>query len=99
MLKLTIKTPERRQWRRSGVFIVNFEHTSHLFLVLLLLLWTSECYLGTDFPYINFVSILTYFRPTSPSNSKQHTIPWHKLIMVHALEVTGSISLMLVKTY
>ena len=26
MFKLTIKTPERRQWRRSGVFIVNFEH-------------------------------------------------------------------------
>ena len=26
--KLTIKTPERGQWRRSGVFIVNFEHTS-----------------------------------------------------------------------
>ena len=24
--KLTIKTPERRQWRRSGIFIVNFEH-------------------------------------------------------------------------
>ena len=22
--KLTIKTPERRQWRRSGVFNVNF---------------------------------------------------------------------------
>ena len=35
--KLTIKTPERRQRRRSGVFIVNFEHISHLFLVLLLL--------------------------------------------------------------
>ena len=28
--KLTIKTPERRQERRSGVFIVNFEHISHL---------------------------------------------------------------------
>ena len=27
--KLTIKTPERRQWRLSGVFIVNFEHISH----------------------------------------------------------------------
>ena len=27
--KLTIKTPERRQWRRSGFFIVNFEHISH----------------------------------------------------------------------
>ena len=31
--KLTIKTPERRHWRRSGVFIVNFEHISHLVLV------------------------------------------------------------------
>ena len=29
--KLTIKIPERRQWRRSGIFIVNFEHISHLF--------------------------------------------------------------------
>ena len=35
--KLTINTPERRQWRRSGVFIVNFEHISHLLLVFLLL--------------------------------------------------------------
>ena len=26
--KLTIKTPERRQWRRSDVFIVNFEYIS-----------------------------------------------------------------------
>ena len=34
--KLTIKTIERRQWRRSGVFIVNFEHISHLVLVFLL---------------------------------------------------------------
>ena len=35
--KLTIKTPERRQWRCSGVFIVTFEHISHLVLVFLLL--------------------------------------------------------------
>ena len=35
--KLTIKIPERRQWRRSGIFIVNFEHISHLVLVFLLL--------------------------------------------------------------
>ena len=35
--KLTIKTPERRQRRRSGVFIVNFDYISHLALVLLLL--------------------------------------------------------------
>ena len=35
--KITIKTPERSQSRRSGVFIVNFEHISHLFLAFLLL--------------------------------------------------------------
>ena len=35
-LKLTIKTPERRQSRRSGAFIVNFDHISHLVLVFLL---------------------------------------------------------------
>ena len=28
--KLTIKPPKRRQWRRFGDFIVNFEHISHL---------------------------------------------------------------------
>ena len=28
---LTINIPEQRQWRRSGVFIVNFEHISNLF--------------------------------------------------------------------
>ena len=35
--KLKIKIPERRQWRRSGVFIDNFEQISHLVLVFLLL--------------------------------------------------------------
>ena len=35
--KLTIKTPERRHWRPSGVLIVKFEHISHLVLVFLLL--------------------------------------------------------------
>ena len=35
--KLIIKTQERRQWRRSGVFIVNFEYILHLVLVFLLL--------------------------------------------------------------
>ena len=32
--KLTIKIPERN-WSRSGVFIINFEHMSHLALIIL----------------------------------------------------------------
>ena len=32
-LKLLIKTPERHDWRRSGVFIFNFKGISHFFLV------------------------------------------------------------------
>ena len=35
--KLTMKTLERRQWRRSGVLIVNSEHILHLVLIFLLL--------------------------------------------------------------
>ena len=35
--KLTIKTRDRRQWCRSGIFIITFEHISHLFLAFLLL--------------------------------------------------------------
>ena len=35
--KLTIKTAKQRQWRRSGVFIVKFEHASHLVFLLLTL--------------------------------------------------------------
>ena len=31
--KLTTKTPERNQRRRSGVYIVNFELISQVFLV------------------------------------------------------------------
>ena len=35
--KKDTRTTERRQWRRSGVFIVNFEHILHLVLVFLFL--------------------------------------------------------------
>ena len=43
--KLTIKIPERHYWRRSSVFIVNFEHISYLFLLFLILaldLWLPK---------------------------------------------------------
>ena len=32
---VTIKTPERRQWRHSGIFIVNLEHISSTCIVTL----------------------------------------------------------------
>ena len=38
--ELTIKTPEQCHWRCCGVFIVNFQHISHLVLVFLLLTWS-----------------------------------------------------------
>ena len=33
--KLTIKRPEQRHWRRSGVFIVNFKPMSYIVLLFL----------------------------------------------------------------
>ena len=36
--ELMIKTPKRRHWHRSGVFIDKFEYISHLVLVFLLLI-------------------------------------------------------------
>ena len=40
--KLTIKTSQRRHWRRSGVFIVNFENIPHLVLVFLLFILNMQ---------------------------------------------------------
>ena len=40
--KVTIKTPERRHWLCSGVFIVTVEHISHLFLVFLWLTLNNQ---------------------------------------------------------
>ena len=37
MFKVNNKDTEQCQWRRSSVFIVSFEHISHLALVFLLL--------------------------------------------------------------
>ena len=42
MFKVNIKTPEKRQWHRSGVFIINFEYISHLVLVFLLFTLSKE---------------------------------------------------------
>ena len=39
-------TRERRQWRRSCVFMVNFEHISHFVLVFLLLTLSRKILAG-----------------------------------------------------
>ena len=49
--KLTIKRPERHHWRRSGVFIINFEHISLLVLVFLLL--TGSRYMPAGYVYVH----------------------------------------------
>ena len=40
--KLTIKTPERRHWRVSGVLIVYFDHTFSYFLLVFVLLTLNK---------------------------------------------------------
>ena len=64
--KLSIKTPEQRQWRRSKVFIVSFEHIWHFFLVLLLLPLSRYMLAGTSlvfpglFPFCEFFCFLLF---------------------------------------
>ena len=59
--KLTIKTPERRPWSRSGVFIVNFQHISHHVLVFLLLTLNMQLSAGNATPIYCFAFYLMYF--------------------------------------
>ena len=47
--KLTIKTPEQRHWHRFSVFIVKFEHISHLALAFLLLTLNMQLPAGFSF--------------------------------------------------
>ena len=57
-LKLTIKTPEERQRRRSCVFI-NFEHISHLFLVFVFLNISKQMLAGLVLIKVTLTSFLT----------------------------------------
>ena len=50
--KLTVKIPERRHWRRSGIFIANFEHILHLVLMFLLLTLSMEMATGEKLNFI-----------------------------------------------
>ena len=46
ILTQPVITCSKLTWRRSGLFIVNFEHISHLVLVFLLLTLSGKCRLG-----------------------------------------------------
>ena len=59
--KFTIKIPEGRHWRHSGVFIVKFEYISHLFLKFLLLTLSMQMIFKT-FPKLTFTVFNILFK-------------------------------------
>ena len=64
-MKLTIKTPERRQWRRSGLFIVNFEQVSYLTLMFLFLTLSTDMLAGVKGILHHPVSSFSHLRAFS----------------------------------
>ena len=54
--KLTIKTPEQRQWRRPGVFVIKFEYISSILLL------TFNRQMSARFYGINLVNV-EWMRP------------------------------------
>ena len=97
--KLTIKRPERRQWRRSGFWIVNFEHILRLALVFLLLTlsgWILAKTFRTKISRSNFESCILfkwsrYLHPLSVKPTKSS----NTLKLCGALRVNGTLSLKL----
>ena len=69
--KLTIMTPERLQWRSSGVFIINLEHIPYLFLVLLLLTLSRKLLTGLRLRFKNG-SKIPYVYKTTPKKRKNY---------------------------
>ena len=59
--KLTVKTPERRQFGRSSVFIVNFEQISHIILVFPLLTLNNQTPNGLSTPRLFQMALLKHF--------------------------------------
>ena len=64
--KLTIKTPQQNQFRRSGVFIFNCEYISHLYLLSSVSIVDFEqvnvsCDIYNDIFYNMFTTLLFYY--------------------------------------
>ena len=58
-------TPEQRQWRCSGVFIVNFENISHIVLVFLLLTLNMQLPAGLVLIFFTSEKVKQSFSKTS----------------------------------
>ena len=76
--KSIIKTPERCRWHRSDIFIVDFEHISHLVLVFLLLTLSRQMLPGFPFQYFptihcskSSLKLRFTLRPNLPEKKKE----------------------------
>ena len=81
-LDLAMKTPEARQWRRSGVFIVKFENILHFFYIFFTLLLTAFSLFPTLLQNISgsiFVGISSF-----PEKSIFISYIYHAAIIVFA---------------
>ena len=79
--KLTIKTSKRHQWRRSKVFIVNFEQILHIALVLPVLVFpfltlnkkywlrVNKCSKLTNLCKVNFIHCFTVDKHLNKKNN------------------------------
>ena len=52
-----MKKLKQSHWRRSGVFIVDFEHVLNHFLLFLQQLWTDKCLLGLYLTLMHLLQI------------------------------------------
>ena len=91
--KLRIKTPERRHWLHSSVFIVKFQNISHIFPVFLLLNLNSWMFAGCFFFFLLFLFLfiwLFYLGCNTFFNLKEDHFP-----MFHELKTVSTWNLLL----
>ena len=81
--KLSIKTPERRQWPLSGIFIANFKLISNIILVFPL--WTLNRFAGI-LSFFILLSRASLFNPLT--TNVPHHIETSQLICI-ANQLTG----------
>ena len=80
-LKITIKTPGRDQQRRSGIFVFKFEHTSHLFLVFLLL--TLNKYMLAGYPWTIYFQNPIFLWSSSHHNHKMKLCSIYRMLIFY----------------